>query len=99
MGTGTAILRLLNLIEDSTESGLPLLVTAWDIKRAFDSIPHPFIRLALQRLGISDITADWFLHLLQHNIVTVQSPLCKLKALPPLPLTQLHSLTRRTSHH
>ena len=33
MGTGTAILRLLNLIEDSTESDLPLLVTAWDIKR------------------------------------------------------------------
>ena len=74
MGTGTAILRLLNNIEDSTETTQPLLITAWDIKRAFDSIPHPFIRLALLRLGISDLTANWFLYLLQHNIVTVQSP-------------------------
>ena len=51
------------------------MITAWDIKRAFDSIPHPFIRLMLQQLGISDATADWFLYFLQHNIVTVKSPL------------------------
>ena len=74
MGTDTAILRLINLIEDSTEGGTPLLVTAWDIKRAFDSIPHPFIRLALLRLGIGEDVAEWFLQLLRHNIVTVQSP-------------------------
>ena len=74
MGTGTAILRLLNLVEDSTETNSALLVTAWDIKRAFDSIPHPFIRLALLRLGISEDVADWFQHLLSHNIVTHHTP-------------------------
>ena len=42
---------------------------------AFDSIPHPFIRLALLRLGISEDVANWFLHLLCHNTVTVRSPL------------------------
>ena len=57
-GVSTAILRLLNLVEDAEENGHPLLVTAWDIKRAFDSIPHAFIRLALRRLGICDDIAD-----------------------------------------
>ena len=84
MGTGTAILRLLNIIEEASETGQPLLVTAWDIRRAFDSIPHPFIHLALARLGIPPDVADWFLHLLTRNIVTVQSPHAQQQAcIPP----------------
>ena len=105
MGTGTAILRLLNLVEDSTESGAPLLVTAWDIKRAFDSIPHPFIRLALLRLGMDEDVTDWFLQLLSRNIVTVQSPHVQNGAMPAFPANPIlfvdspHSSSTAASFH
>lgn len=69
-------LRPLGLYEITRKllAAIPLLITAWDIKRAFDSIPHAFIRLALCRLGKCDDIADWFHYMLLHNTVTVQSP-------------------------
>ena len=50
--TDQAILRIVNAIEDSCERDIPISQVLWDLRRAFDSIPFNFSRLALFRLGV-----------------------------------------------
>ena len=50
--TDQAILRIINAVEDSCERDIPLLQILWDLRRAFDSVPFNFSRLALFRLGV-----------------------------------------------
>ena len=50
--TDQAILLIINSIEDSCERDIPLSRILWDLRRAFDSIPFNFSRLALLRLGV-----------------------------------------------
>ena len=51
-GTATAIVELINALETAKETRSTLLLTSWDIKRAFDSVSQPLIQWSLQRLGV-----------------------------------------------
>ena len=58
-GTETAVLRLINTIEATQSDNAMTFLTAWDIRRAFDSVPRNLMRLAWRRLGVDDDTVKW----------------------------------------
>ena len=50
--------NLLNKIEHAHQTFTLTLITFWDMKRAFDSIPRNLQRLARQRLGVPPDVAE-----------------------------------------
>ena len=58
-GTDTANLQIINAIETAFNDRKSLYGSSWDIKRAFDSVSKPLIRLAWRRLGIPPDIAEW----------------------------------------
>ena len=73
-GTEGAIAAFLNAAETAKETCSPILMTSWDIKRAFDSVSKPVIRLALTRLGIPNELADYVVALDQGGETIVRTP-------------------------
>ena len=74
-GTDTALLNVLNTLEQGHESGLPLYSSSWDIKRAFDSISRPFMVLAWNRLGVPLSVAKWLAYMDDGGTVMIRTPL------------------------
>lgn len=72
--TSTGILQLINAIEESQETGDPLLVTSWDIKAAFDSVNRDLIELALRRMGIPQWLATYLRTIDDNDSVTIALP-------------------------
>ena len=72
--TDQAILRIINAVEDSCERNIPLLQILWDLRRAFDSVPFNFSRLALFRLGVPIEAIEFLVTLMENNSMTVASP-------------------------
>jgi hypothetical protein len=72
-GTHTAILHVLNRLEDASLDK-PLFITFWDIRRAFHSIPKWIQRLAWARLGIEEKDLEWFLGLDTVGQITIRTP-------------------------
>ena len=55
--------NILNKIEHAHSTSTPTLLTFWDMRRAFDSIPRNLQRLAWIRLGVPEDVAEWFVTL------------------------------------
>ena len=51
-GTDSATLQLVNMMEEAHATGQPLYGSSWDIRKAFDTISKPIIRLAWLRQGV-----------------------------------------------
>jgi hypothetical protein len=66
--------NLLNSIETAHIHSTPTLVTFWDMKRAFDSIPRNLQRLAWNRLGVPPDVAEWFVALDDGGQAYVETP-------------------------
>jgi len=66
--------NLLNSIERAHCDGAHTLLTFWDIRRAFDSIPRSLQRLAWIRLGVPLTTAEWFVALDEGGHAYVTTP-------------------------
>ena len=62
-GINMPLYNILNHIEMAHTQGVPTIITFWDIKRAFDSIPRNLQKLAWVRLGLSIEDATWFVDL------------------------------------
>ena len=45
-GTDTALVEILNILEQAQESGTLVYSSSWDIKRVFDSMSRPVMALA-----------------------------------------------------
>ena len=58
-GTDTALLQLINLIEDADEYNKTLILTAFDTKKAFDSVNKSLMQAAWIRLGIPPDIAEY----------------------------------------
>ena len=69
--------NLLNKIEHAHQTSAPTMVNFWDMRRAFDSIPRNLQRLAWQRLGVPQDTAEWFVSLDEGGQAFVDTPLFK----------------------
>jgi hypothetical protein len=58
-GTDTALIRIIDALEDSREFGTQSRMTLWDLRRAFDSVSRNFLRLAWSRLGVPADCVAW----------------------------------------
>ena len=66
--------NLLNSIEQAHCEATPTLITFWDMRRAFDSIPRNLQRLAWIRLGVPENIAEWFVSLDDNGLAFVDTP-------------------------
>ena len=66
--------NLINSIEKTHCDGTPTLLTFWDIRRAFDSIPRSLQRLAWTRLGVPHAIAEWLVALDEGGHASVATP-------------------------
>ena len=66
--------NLINTIENAHLNSTPTLVTFWDMKRAFDSIPRNLQRLAWTRLGVPTDVAEWFVSLDDGGLAYIDTP-------------------------
>jgi len=73
-GTDTALIRLINSMEDHEDSATEQYGTLWDIRRCFDSISKNLMKLAWSRLGVPDDTLEWFLDLDHQGLTFIWSP-------------------------
>jgi hypothetical protein len=55
------ISQIINVLEDSPRS--EVILTSWDIKRAFDSVSKPFAVAAWMRLGVPEFVAEYFVQM------------------------------------
>jgi hypothetical protein len=53
-GTDTALLRILDALENALENNTETWLTFWDLRRAFDSVSQNFLSIAWTRLGVPD---------------------------------------------
>jgi hypothetical protein len=58
-GTDTALLRIIDALEDAREFGTEARMTLWDLRRAFDSVSRNFLRLSWTRLGVPADCVAW----------------------------------------
>ena len=68
------LIQVINALEGATEEGMPLYVSSWDIRRAFDSPPRWIIDLSLRRLGIPHELATYLAYLDDDDHITVATP-------------------------
>ena len=66
--------NLLNKIEHAQQTDTPTIITFWDMRRAFDSIPRNLQRLAWQRLGVPSDLSEWFVALDEGGHAYVDTP-------------------------
>ena len=46
MGTDAAIMQLVSIMEDAEDTGTPIYLSSWDIKKVFDSPSYNVLTLA-----------------------------------------------------
>jgi hypothetical protein len=73
-GTDTALLRIIDALEDAREFGTEARMTLWDLRRAFDSVSRNFLRLAWTRLGVPAECVAWLTGLDEGGSTYVSSP-------------------------
>lgn len=71
--TDSASLQLINMLEEAHASGQPLYGSSWDIRKAFDTLSKPIIRLAWLRQGVPAKVVDWLLALDDDASLVVRS--------------------------
>ena len=93
-GTTMPLYNVINHIEAAHTEKETTLITFWDFKRAFDSIPRNLQKLAWVRLGLSVSDAEWFVELDDNSHSFLITPLFEATA-------ELHSsfsLHRNATH-
>jgi pheromone shutdown protein TraB len=45
-------MEVINALETAKERNIPVMMTSWDIRKAFDSVDRSLAILALARLGV-----------------------------------------------
>lgn len=73
-GTETALVRLMDAVENAREKGDPLYCVLYDIKAAFDSVDRNLMRLAWTRLGVPDSVVQWLTELDHGGLVFPKTP-------------------------
>jgi hypothetical protein len=81
-----AILQLINCLETAQEEKSSILLSSWDVRRAFDSITRPNILLSLERLGVPSKIAEWLAYMDNDDTVTVRTPFSS-SITPTIPAT------------
>ena len=72
-GTESASIQLRNAVEHARAHSQNLYLSSWDIRRAFDSVPRPLIRLAWRRVGVPDTLARWIAEMDMDSKTVVRS--------------------------
>ena len=49
-------------------------ISTWDMRKAFDTVHPDFVRIALQRMGLDDTHADYYVRLNSSGRIIVRSP-------------------------
>ena len=80
---GHAVLQLINSMEEAEEEATSILISSWDIKRAFDSISRELIQFSLERLGVPTDIASIIATMDAEDKVTVASPWCRAHGSSP----------------
>jgi len=73
-GTDTALIGLQAMFEQASETDSPLLLSSWDISKAFDSLCKNDLRFSWSRLGIPTHISDFFLALDEYGHTIVRTP-------------------------
>ena len=66
--------NLINSIEQAHRQSITTLVTFWDIRRAFDSIPRNLQRLAWAKLCVPEDVAEWFVSMDNQGTAYIATP-------------------------
>ena len=74
MGTDTASLQHINMMEQAVEDGDELFLSSWDMKRAFDALSKAVLRLGWERGGVPAVIAAWLVALDEGGVTVVRSP-------------------------
>jgi len=74
-GTDSALLQVVNVLEQAHESQSPVYSSSWDIRRAFDSMTRPVMAMAWNHLVVPGEVANWLAFMDVDGIVMVKSPL------------------------
>ena len=62
-GTDSALLQFLNATEHAVEAQIPLYLSSWDIRIAFDSVSREAMEVSWLRLGIPPAVARWLAYM------------------------------------
>jgi hypothetical protein len=91
-GCDTALLNLINLQEEVELRGGSCCISTWDMKKAFDTVHPDFVKIALERMGMDPLSANYYVKLNSQGKVIVRSPYAQhhLHKLGP---TQLHHIS------
>ena len=73
-GTDTALLRLINALEEGADQLQRSYLTLWDIRRCFDSISRNLMKLAWARLGVPADVVQWITTLDEGSHTYIWSP-------------------------
>ena len=72
-GTDTANIQVINVLEEAKANRSPVYGSSWDMKKAFDSISKPIIRLAWLRVGVPADVVEWLMALDADSSTVVRS--------------------------
>jgi hypothetical protein len=76
-GTCTATIQLINALEANRAANADLLVSSWDMKRAFDSVGKNIQVASWIRLGVPPKLAHYLSHLDTNGKTVIRSPLAR----------------------
>jgi hypothetical protein len=74
-GTDTAMLQMINALEEAEEQGTEAYVSSWDTRRAFDSPAKQALMRAWTRLGVPPRIAQYLVNIDRGGISMVKSDL------------------------
>ena len=74
-GCHSAILQVVNALEEAEESGSEIHGSTWDIKRAFDSVSKPILIMSWERLGVPKEVAEYIVAMDINSTTVPMTPL------------------------
>ena len=76
-GTDTALLQVINILEEAIETKSDLYLSSWDFKRAFDSVSKGAQVISWMRMGLPKDIAEWLVHMDTNGKTLIRSPLAQ----------------------
>ena len=74
LGTDTASIQHLNLMEQAIGDMEDLYLSTWDMKRAFDALSKSLIMIGWERGGVPTEVARWIAEMDVEGVTVVRSP-------------------------
>jgi hypothetical protein len=74
-GTDSAIANMINALESAKEYSSQILLSSWDLKRAFDSVPKDILVWSWMRLGVPKALSLYLVEMDFHGNTVVKTPL------------------------